>query len=157
MAPTCTLSGSYDYVVYCSVCDTELSRDEVTISSLGHTIEVISGYAATCTVAGLTDGKSCSVCGEILVAQEEITVLGHNYDDGVITKQPTTTETGERTYSCICGDSYVEEIPRLENEPTPTPLTSRRVFIILTSIFSALTLTGTILVLIKKRRNLRIK
>ena len=34
--------------------------------------EVILGKDATCTEAGLTDGKKCSACGEITVAQEEI-------------------------------------------------------------------------------------
>ena len=34
----------------------------------------------------------------------------HNYV-GIITKEPTCTETGEKTYTCDCGDSYTEEIP----------------------------------------------
>ena len=33
---TCTEDGSYDSVVYCSVCDDELSRETVTIDALGH-------------------------------------------------------------------------------------------------------------------------
>ncbi len=34
----------------------------------------------------------------------------HNYVE-TITKEPTCTETGEKTYTCDCGDSYTEEIP----------------------------------------------
>ena len=34
----------------------------------------------------------------------------HNYV-GEITKEPTCTETGEKTYTCDCGDSYTENIP----------------------------------------------
>lgn len=34
----------------------------------------------------------------------------HNYV-AVITKEPTCTEKGEKTYTCDCGDSYTEEIP----------------------------------------------
>lgn len=34
----------------------------------------------------------------------------HNYVE-TITKEPTCTETGEKTYTCDCGDSYTEVIP----------------------------------------------
>ena len=49
-----------------------------------HTEETVAGKAATCTEAGLTDGKKCSVCGETIVAQEEIPA-GHNIVDGACT------------------------------------------------------------------------
>ena len=42
-----------------------------------HTEEVIPAVAATCTETGLTEGKKCSECGEILVAQEVVEALGH--------------------------------------------------------------------------------
>ena len=42
-----------------------------------HVEETVAGKAATCTEAGLTEGKKCSKCGETLVAQEEIPALGH--------------------------------------------------------------------------------
>ena len=76
---TCTTAGSYELVVKCSVCGHEISREKKTIDALGHTDEVIPGKAATCTEAGLTDGKKCSVCGETLLAQETIDALGHAY------------------------------------------------------------------------------
>ena len=41
-----------------------------------------AGKTATCTETGLTEGKQCAVCGEIIVAQEEIPVLGHDYVKG---------------------------------------------------------------------------
>lgn len=34
----------------------------------------------------------------------------HNYV-ATVTKEPTCTETGEKTFTCDCGDSYTEEIP----------------------------------------------
>ena len=37
---------------------------------------------ATCTEAGLTEGKKCSVCGEITLAQEVIASLGHKDENG---------------------------------------------------------------------------
>ena len=48
----------------------------------GHTEEIIPGKAATCTEDGLTDGKKCSVCGEILEKQQTIPA-GHNFVNGV--------------------------------------------------------------------------
>lgn len=45
-----------------------------------HTEETIPGKAATCTETGLTDGVKCSVCGTVLVAQQEIPATGHTYD-----------------------------------------------------------------------------
>lgn len=43
----------------------------------------------------------------------------HNYTVS-ITKEPTYTEEGERTYSCDCGDTYTEIIPKLENSFDPS-------------------------------------
>ncbi len=44
-----------------------------------HTEVEIDGKQASCTESGLTVGKKCSVCGEILVKQEEINKLEHKY------------------------------------------------------------------------------
>ncbi len=42
----------------------------------------------------------------------------HSYDGGVVTKAPTCTETGIKTYTCVNGDhSYTETIPALGHDP----------------------------------------
>ena len=82
---TCSAEGSYDSVVYCSVCSAEISRDPKTTDKKDHTEEIVTGKAATCTEVGLTEGKKCSVCGETLVAQEEI-AAGHIIVDGSCTR-----------------------------------------------------------------------
>ena len=81
-----------------------------------HTEEIILGKAATCTETGLTDGKKCSVCQEILVAQEEIEALGHT-EEIVLGKAATCTETGltEGKKCSVCQEVLVaqEEIEAL--------------------------------------------
>ena len=49
-----------------------------------HTEEILPSVAATCTTSGLTEGKKCSTCGEILVAQTTVPA-GHNFVDGKCT------------------------------------------------------------------------
>lgn len=34
----------------------------------------------------------------------------HNWDEGVVTTDPTCTQSGVKTYTCACGHSYTEEI-----------------------------------------------
>ena len=105
VAPTCTATGSYDEVVKCSVCGEELSRNTITVDKIAHSEEIIPAVAPTCTETGLTEGKKCSVCGEILDAQEEVAKLGHNYES--VVTEPTFDAEGYTTYTCSeCGDSY---------------------------------------------------
>ena len=78
---TCTVDGSYDSVVYCSTCNEELSRETKVIDSPGHTEVIDAAVAATCTATGLTEGKHCDVCKEVLVKQSEVPMVPHTYDD----------------------------------------------------------------------------
>ena len=76
IAPSCTEDG---YVVYsCSCCGD--SYIEPGSPAEGHNEVTIPAVKATCTEIGLTEGKKCSVCGEILEAQEAIAVLGHDWN-----------------------------------------------------------------------------
>ena len=67
-APTCTDKGYTTYT--CSACGNTYVADEV--AALGHTEEIIPAVEPTTSSTGSTEGKKCSVCGEILVAPEEI-------------------------------------------------------------------------------------
>ena len=74
-------------------------------SPLGHTEVTDEAVPPTCTETGLTEGSHCSVCGEVLKAQETIDALGHTEvtDEAV---PPTCTETGltEGIHCSVCGE-----------------------------------------------------
>ena len=95
-APTCTEEGFTTYT--CSVCDHSYVGDKV--AALGHTAVIDAAVPATCTEAGLSEGKHCSECGEILVAQEVVNALGHSYGDWTVTVAPTYTEEGQQEQTC---------------------------------------------------------
>ncbi len=66
VAPTCTVAGSYDEVVYCTTCGEELSRTAKTVAALGHNAgtPVQENYvAATATTDGGYDTVTyCTRC-----------------------------------------------------------------------------------------------
>ncbi len=81
---TCTVAGYYNSVVYCSVCNTKLSSTKVDLPLAAHTEEIIPAVESTCTVAGKTEGTKCSVCGEILVAQQDTALKPHTEGETVV-------------------------------------------------------------------------
>ena len=63
----------------------------------------------TCTEKGYTT-HTCA-CGESYV-DTYVDALGHSWDSGTVTKEPTETETGIRTFTCTrCGETKTESIP----------------------------------------------
>lgn len=64
-----------------------------------HAEAIDKGTPATCTESGITEGRHCSVCKEILVPQTEIPALGHSFADGAcVTCGLTGGECGENFY-----------------------------------------------------------
>lgn len=73
LAPTCSAVGVKTFT--CATCGATKTED---IPKSAHTEEILSAVAPSCTTVGYTEGKKCSVCGETLVAQEEIAANGHS-------------------------------------------------------------------------------
>ncbi|MBR3978567.1 MAG: hypothetical protein IKJ94_02965, partial [Oscillospiraceae bacterium] len=103
---TCTEAGSYDSVVYCTLCGEKLSTTAVVVEALGHSWDEGVYHEATTTANAYTL-YTCTVCGETKIEEEEGTQLPEN----VITKQPvndvkakgkiatfTVEATGDVTY-----------------------------------------------------------
>ena len=85
---------------FCDVCNADLCIE--------HTEEVIESVAATCIESGLSEGKSCLICGEIIINQEVIPAIGHKYDTSET--KPTCTDAGYTTYNCTaCDYSYIAD------------------------------------------------
>ena len=72
---TCTTAGEKTETCVCGLTRTTES------TAKGHTEETIPAVPATCTAAGKTEGKKCSVCGEVLEAQREVPATGHTSPD----------------------------------------------------------------------------
>ena len=107
--PTCTEPGEETRSCTDAGCRATETRE---IAALGHTDMIDAAKAATCTETGLTEGRHCSVCGEVLAAQEVTPKLGHKWDEGKVTKPATETETGTKTFTCTrCSETKTETIP----------------------------------------------
>ena len=98
--PTCTEQGYTTHT--CTVCGD--SYVDSYVSALNHIEVVDAAVPATCTGAGKTEGKHCSICNTVLVAQEEIPALGHKYENGICV---------------LCGEKEQSEQPTIEFVDVP--------------------------------------
>ena len=56
--------------------------------------------------------RVCLDCGEEILATSQ-----HEFGEGVVTSQPTTTAEGEKTYTCInCNETKTEKIDKIEGD-----------------------------------------
>ena len=78
---------------------------------------VIDPTTVTCTQNGLTEGSHCDICGDILVAQEEVTALGHDYKTVFTWSEVHTSCTVAITCERGCGLSEVLNCTVTHSEP----------------------------------------
>lgn len=79
-----------------------------------HTEVKIPGKAATCTEAGLTEGKKCSECGKVLAGQKSLKATGHAWSSWKTTKAATTEAEGQQTRTCKnCGKKEARPIKKI--------------------------------------------
>ena len=134
VAATCAQKGK---TVYTCCCGHSYEKE---IAALDHTVAVIPAVAPTCTATGLTEGKYCSVCNEVIQAQVEIPVIAHQDGNGdfecdlcrialcvehkveiLPAAAPTCTVSGltegKRCSKCGAVLAVQEEIPALQHQP----------------------------------------
>jgi len=68
---SCTGKGQSERTCACGEKETQ------DVDAWGHTEVIDAAVAPTCTETGLTEGKHCSVCDTVLLAQETVAALGH--------------------------------------------------------------------------------
>ena len=119
-AATCTETGEMLLTASFANASFATQTKVVATPALGHTEVVDPAVAATCTEPGMTEGKHCSVCGEVLVAQQAVPATGHTWDKGVVTVEPTIDAEGIMTCTCtVCGVTKTEAIPKIQPADLP--------------------------------------
>ena len=97
---TCTTTGLKER--YCSTCG---HTNQQVISKLGH------DYSEPCPTCGAAD----MICSRNSNHKIDHECHKHSYTSTVIS-YATCQETGEEKYTCSCGDSYTETIPKIPHD-----------------------------------------
>ena len=95
--PTCTSLGEKTYT--CGVCG---EKEYVNVEMAEH-----EWVDATCA-----EPKHCENCP----ATEGETLPHTQWDGGEVTTDPTCTTLGEKTYTCVCGETKTEEVAMIAHE-----------------------------------------
>ena len=117
--PTCAEGGERQRT--CTKCG---KVNSVVLPAKGHTLVTDEGVAPTCTTAGLSNGKHCSVCGMIVEAQKPEPAWGHQYVDAP--GYPASCEEvgktdGKRCAICGAVQSEQQVIPALGHNVVDSP------------------------------------
>lgn len=101
---TCTEKGSYVEVVYCSVCNAEISRKTVSVPALGHT----------------TSNGTCSRCGKHFIEPRVFSGTGDyvfsNIDVPQNVYKVSMTYSGDRNFIVVAYTKTGKRISSLANE-----------------------------------------
>lgn len=109
----CTEAGEEKYE--CAFCGFTEKRFP---NALGHKEVIDNKVEPTCTKTGLTEGKHCSVCEEVLIKQNNIEATGiHIWDKG------TTDKNGNILYDCdTCDATYSKNLTSIKVTTKPNKL-----------------------------------
>ena len=106
IAPSCTDAGSYDSVIYCAICGTDLSREELIVEALGHDW---SDWTITAPGSCISTGEETRVCQRCAISEtREIVSPPHTPAEPVEENrvEPTCTSSGSYdlvVYCSVCG------------------------------------------------------
>ncbi len=118
------VEDAYDAGIFCEACNTFVSGH----NALGKNRNIhVGGWdvrsaAPTCTEDGYTDANVCKSCGYVDKSTGTVEkALGHTWNDGVVMKDPTCTDSGTLKFTCTtCNATSVQTLAKLghidENE-----------------------------------------
>ena len=112
-APTCISPGfSGDKV--CKLCGATVETG-TEIPAKGHALVHHEAQAPGCLVEGWKEYDTCENCS--YTTYEALEPVGHDFDEGIVTLEPTTTAFGVRTFTCRrCGETKTKKIPPIGYE-----------------------------------------
>ena len=112
VAPTCTEDG---YTLHTCNENPAKTYKDTPVAALGHQYKEVT-TPATCGALGSVDNV-CERCNDKQHVRDIPVNEEHQWDEGVITKEPTATEPGIKTYTCtVCGASKTEVIPATDHD-----------------------------------------
>ena len=118
-AATCSSEGIKTFT--CTQCNAVKTEP---IEKKSHTIVTDHAVAPTYTSTGLTEGSHCSVCKQVIVAQQVVPKLGcnHIWDSGVVTTKATCLAEGVKTFTCtVCHTTKTEPISKAGHSSVKDP------------------------------------
>ena len=107
--PTCTEDG---YTLHtCNENPAKTYRD-TPVAALGHQYKEVT-TPATCGTPGSVDNV-CERCNDKQHVKDLPATGEHQWDEGIVTKEPTATETGIKTFTCnVCQAIKTEDIAKV--------------------------------------------
>ena len=101
---TCMANGVEERACFCG------EKETKSIVALGHVEVIDSAVAATCTTDGKTEGKHCSRCNTILIAQTTVGSLGHvEVTDSAVAATCTTDGKTEGKHCSVCNEVLIAQ------------------------------------------------
>ena len=101
---TCSTDGEQTRFCDCGEAQTK------SVPATEHTIVIDSAVEATCTETGLTEGKHCSVCSKVLIAQNVIAMKPHTeVIDEVVEATCTATGLTEGKHCSVCNTVIIAQ------------------------------------------------
>ena len=116
---SCTEAGSHEEVVYCTVCNKELSREKIVDEALGHDVVRQEGQTIKAEKEGEHDRVEyqlvCSRCGEV---QAKGSDLVHVFGDWTVTEEGDCFTDKVETRTCKLCDETETQVTKAPGKHT---------------------------------------
>ena len=107
--PTCTEDG---YTLHTCNENPAKTYQDTPVAALGHQYKEVT-TPATCGASGSVDNV-CERCNDKQHVKDLPITGEHQWNEGVVTKEPTATESGIKTFTCkVCQATKTEDIPKV--------------------------------------------